>query len=153
MEIYSIGFTKKSAGEFFGALKAAGIERLLDVRLNNTSQLAGFAKQSDLKYFLEEICGAAYEREPLLAPTQEILDLFKKELGNLHGGLSCVDPVAKGRVGHLSAKLRKKDRFVVQRSVRRALPPQIGARVFAATLERCSHSPSLDLSSGGKSAL
>ena len=43
MEIYSIGFTKKSAGEFFGALKTAGIERLLDVRLNNTSQLAGFA--------------------------------------------------------------------------------------------------------------
>jgi uncharacterized protein (DUF488 family) len=79
MEIYSIGFTKKSAGEFFGALKAAGIERLLDVRLNNTSQLAGFAKQSDLKYFLEEICGAAYEREPLLAPTQEILDVFKKQ--------------------------------------------------------------------------
>jgi uncharacterized protein (DUF488 family) len=82
MEIYSIGFTKKGAGEFFGALKAAGIERLLDVRLNNTSQLAGFAKQSDLKYFLEEICGAAYEREPLLAPTQEILDAFKKQKGS-----------------------------------------------------------------------
>jgi uncharacterized protein (DUF488 family) len=82
MEIYSIGFTKKSAGEFFGALKAAGIERLLDVRLNNTSQLAGFAKQSDLKYFLEEICGAAYEHEPLLAPTQEILDAFKKQKGS-----------------------------------------------------------------------
>ena len=48
MEIYSIGFTQKSASEFFGALKAHGIERLLDVRLNNTSQLAGFAKQSDL---------------------------------------------------------------------------------------------------------
>jgi uncharacterized protein (DUF488 family) len=82
MEIYSIGFTKKSAGEFFGALKAAGIERLLDVRLNNTSQLAGFAKQSDLKYFLEEICGAVYEHEPLLAPTQEILDAFKKQKGS-----------------------------------------------------------------------
>ena len=48
MEIYSIGFTQKSAGEFFGALKAPGIERLIDVRLNNTSQLAGFAKQADL---------------------------------------------------------------------------------------------------------
>ncbi|MDR3753369.1 MAG: DUF488 domain-containing protein [Terracidiphilus sp.] len=82
MEIYSIGFTKKSAGEFFGALKAAGIERLLDVRLNNTSQLAGFAKQSDLKYFLEEICGAAYEHEPLLAPTQDILDALKKQKGS-----------------------------------------------------------------------
>jgi uncharacterized protein (DUF488 family) len=82
MEIYSIGFTKKSASQFFGALKAAGIERLLDVRLNNTSQLAGFAKQADLKYFLEEICGAAYEHEPLLAPTQEILDAFKKRKGD-----------------------------------------------------------------------
>jgi uncharacterized protein (DUF488 family) len=82
MEIYSIGFTQKSASEFFGTLKANGIERLLDVRLNNTSQLAGFAKQADLKYFLEEICGAAYEHEPLLAPTQEILDAFKKHKGS-----------------------------------------------------------------------
>ncbi len=82
MEIYSIGFTQKSAGEFFGELKAHGIERLLDVRLNNTSQLAGFAKQSDLPYFLREICGADYEHEPLLAPTQEMLDAFKKKKGD-----------------------------------------------------------------------
>ena len=82
MEIYSIGFTQKNASEFFGALKANGIERLLDVRLNNTSQLAGFAKQSDLPYFLHEICGADYEHEPLLAPTQEILDAFKKQKGS-----------------------------------------------------------------------
>jgi uncharacterized protein (DUF488 family) len=82
MEIYSIGFTQKSAREFFGALKAHGIERLLDVRLNNTSQLAAFAKQADLAYFLEEICGAAYEHEPLLAPTQEILDAYKKQKGS-----------------------------------------------------------------------
>jgi uncharacterized protein (DUF488 family) len=82
MEIYSIGFTKKSAGEFFGTLKAHGIERLLDVRLNNTSQLAAFAKQADLAYFLNEICAAAYEHEPLLAPTQDILDAFKKKKGD-----------------------------------------------------------------------
>lgn len=82
MEIYSIGFTQKSAGEFFGALKAHGIERLLDVRLNNTSQLAGFAKQADLAYFLGEICGAVYEHEPLLAPTQEMLDAYKKRKGD-----------------------------------------------------------------------
>ncbi len=82
MEIYSIGFTKKSAGQFFDALKAHSIERLLDVRLNNTSQLAGFAKQSDLPYFLREICGASYEHEPLLTPTQEILDAFKKHKGS-----------------------------------------------------------------------
>jgi uncharacterized protein (DUF488 family) len=82
MEIYSIGFTQKSAGEFFGALKTHGIERLLDVRLNNTSQLAAFAKQADLAYFLSEICGAAYEHEPLLAPTQDFLDAFKKHKGS-----------------------------------------------------------------------
>jgi uncharacterized protein (DUF488 family) len=82
MEIYSIGFTQKSAGEFFGALRIHGIERLLDVRLNNTSQLAGFAKQSDLPYFLREICSIDYEHEPLLAPTQEILDEFKKHKGS-----------------------------------------------------------------------
>jgi uncharacterized protein (DUF488 family) len=82
MEIYSIGFTQKSAREFFGTLKAHGIERLLDVRLNNTSQLAGFAKQVDLAYFLHEICGAAYEHEPLLAPTQDILNAFKKRKGD-----------------------------------------------------------------------
>jgi uncharacterized protein (DUF488 family) len=82
MEIYSIGFTHKSASEFFGTLKAHGIERLLDVRLNNTSQLAAFAKQGDLGYFLREICEAAYEHEPLLAPTQEILDAYKKRKGS-----------------------------------------------------------------------
>jgi uncharacterized protein (DUF488 family) len=82
MEIYSIGFTQKSAGEFFGTLKSHAIERLLDVRLNNTSQLAAFAKQADLAYFLREICGAAYEHEPLLAPTQEMLDAFKKHKGS-----------------------------------------------------------------------
>ncbi len=82
MEIYSIGFTQKSASQFFGTLKTHGIERLLDVRLNNTSQLAAFAKQADLAYFLREICGAAYEHEPLLAPTQEILNDFKKKKGD-----------------------------------------------------------------------
>jgi uncharacterized protein (DUF488 family) len=82
MEIYSIGFTQKSAREFFGALKAHGIERLLDVRLNNTSQLAAFAKQADLGYFLKEICGAVYEHEPLLAPSQQMLDSYKKQKGS-----------------------------------------------------------------------
>jgi uncharacterized protein (DUF488 family) len=81
MEIYSIGFTQKSASQFFGSLKAHGIERLLDVRLNNTSQLAAFAKQADLAYFLRQICGADYEHEPLLAPTQEMLDAYKKHKG------------------------------------------------------------------------
>ena len=82
MEIYSIGFTQKSAAQFFNSLKDAGIRRLLDVRLNNTSQLAAFAKRDDLAFFLREICGAAYEHEPLLAPTQEMLDAYKKRKGD-----------------------------------------------------------------------
>jgi uncharacterized protein (DUF488 family) len=82
MEIYSIGFTQKSAAQFFGALKQAGIRRLMDIRLNNTSQLAAFAKASDLPYFLRELCDAEYVHEPLLAPTQEILDEYKKKKGD-----------------------------------------------------------------------
>ncbi len=82
MEIYTIGFTKKSASDFFGALKHAGIKRLLDIRLNNSSQLAGFTKRDDLAYFLRELCGAEYEHEPLLAPTREILEAYKKNGGS-----------------------------------------------------------------------
>jgi uncharacterized protein (DUF488 family) len=82
MEIYSIGFTQKSAAQFFGALRSAGIQRLLDIRLNNTSQLAAFAKKDDLAYFLKAICNAEYHHEPLLAPTQEILDAYKKRKGD-----------------------------------------------------------------------
>lgn len=78
MDIYSIGFTQSTAERFFGRLNAHGIRRLLDVRLNNRSQLAGFAKRDDLAFFLHELCGAAYEHVPLLAPTDEILDAFKK---------------------------------------------------------------------------
>jgi uncharacterized protein (DUF488 family) len=79
MEIYSIGFTQKTAEQFFGILKSAGVRRLLDVRLNNVSQLAGFAKRQDLPFFLKEICQAEYRHEPLLAPTQDILDSYKKK--------------------------------------------------------------------------
>src|SRR3974390_2904107 len=82
MEIYSIGFTHKGASEFFETLKANGIERLLDVRLSNTSQLAGFTKQADLAYFLKEICGATYEHEPLLAPSEELFRAYRKEGGS-----------------------------------------------------------------------
>jgi uncharacterized protein (DUF488 family) len=82
MEIYTIGFTKKTAEQFFGLLKKAGIKRLVDVRLNNVSQLAGFAKREDLAFFLREICAADYVHEPLLAPTQEMLDAFKKKKGS-----------------------------------------------------------------------
>jgi uncharacterized protein (DUF488 family) len=81
VEIYTIGFTKKSAAQFFGTLNDAGIEQLVDVRLNNVSQLAGFTKRDALAFFMRSICGAGYVHEPLLAPSQEMLDRYKK-----HGG-------------------------------------------------------------------
>jgi len=82
MEVFTIGFTKKSAEEFFGLLRRNCIKRLVDVRLNNVSQLAGFTKREDLQFFLREVCGAEYRHEPLLAPTQEMLDAYKKAKGS-----------------------------------------------------------------------
>jgi uncharacterized protein (DUF488 family) len=82
VEVFTIGFTQTSAAEFFGKLRRAGIGRLIDVRLNNRSQLAGFAKRDDLAYFLREICGVEYLHEPLLAPEQQMLDAFKKQGGS-----------------------------------------------------------------------
>lgn len=78
MKIYTIGFAKKNATTFFGILKKAGIRRLIDIRLYNVSQLAGFTKRDDLAFFVREICGADYVHELLLAPTAELLDAVKK---------------------------------------------------------------------------
>ena len=77
--LFTIGFTKKSARQFFTLLKTAGVRRLVDVRLNNASQLAGFAKKNDLAYFLEIICGIDYIHLPQWAPDQALLDLYKKK--------------------------------------------------------------------------
>ena len=82
MTVYTIGFTKKSAQKFFELLKASGAKRVVDVRLNNVSQLAGFAKRDDLAYFLEKVCGMQYMHQPLLAPTQDMLDEYKKNGGD-----------------------------------------------------------------------
>jgi uncharacterized protein (DUF488 family) len=77
MKIFTIGFTKKSAEQFFNRLKQPGLVRVVDTRLNNTSQLAGFTKKRDLEFFLHEICKLGYVHLPELAPTQEILDAYK----------------------------------------------------------------------------
>jgi len=81
MKLYTIGFTQKSAEEFFEKLKRAGVKKLVDTRLNNTSQLAGFAKRDDLRYFAQAICGISYHAFPSLAPTQDMLDDLKKHKG------------------------------------------------------------------------
>jgi uncharacterized protein (DUF488 family) len=82
VEIYTIGFTQTTAERFFGRLERAGIQLLLDVRLNNSSQLAGFAKAADLPFFLRRLIGATHRHEPMLAPTKELLDAYKKQGGD-----------------------------------------------------------------------
>jgi len=82
MKLFTIGFTKKPAQEFFGKLRRPGLARLIDVRLNNVSQLAGFSKRDDLKYLCEAILSIEYLHLPELAPTQPMLDAYKKGRGD-----------------------------------------------------------------------
>jgi len=77
--LYTVGFTKKSAAEFFGLLRSNGVERILDVRLNRTSQLAGFAKERDLKFFLKELGSVDHVVLEELAPTAELLDAYRSK--------------------------------------------------------------------------
>src|ERR1041385_1339156 len=81
VRMFTIGFTRKTAEEFFGMLEKAGVKRVVDTRLNNVSQLAGFAKRDDLAFFLKRF-GMGFVHVPLLAPTQEMLDSFKKGKGS-----------------------------------------------------------------------
>lgn len=82
MRIYTIGFTKTSAQNFFERLRRSKARLLADVRLNNVSQLAGFAKRDDLKWFSRELAGMDYRHLPQLAPTKDMLDRYKKEKGD-----------------------------------------------------------------------
>ena len=79
MILYTMGFTQKSAQQFFERIKYHQIQILIDVRLNNTSNLTGFTKKRDLPYFLETICGCKYEHCADYAPTKELLTDWKKK--------------------------------------------------------------------------
>ena len=79
MKLYTIGFTRKSAEQFFGLLRDSGAQRVVDIRLRNTSGLAGFAKRSDLPWFLRELCGMDYIHLPRLSPTDALLDAYRKK--------------------------------------------------------------------------
>ena len=78
-KLFTIGFTKKNAQNFFSKIRDSGVKRLIDIRLNNVSQLAGFAKRDDLIFFLKELCNCDYKHMPNFAPTKEILDAYKKK--------------------------------------------------------------------------
>lgn len=82
IQLFTIGFTQKNAEKFFTALRNAKIRRVLDIRLNNVSQLAGFTKRDDLRFFLRELCEADYHHLPQCAPTEDILDTYKKNGGS-----------------------------------------------------------------------
>lgn len=82
MRLFTIGFTKTSAEHFFDRLRIAGVKRVVDVRLNNVSQLAGFAKRDDLRYFVKAICGIEYVHRAELAPTSDMLNEYRKQGGN-----------------------------------------------------------------------
>lgn len=79
INLFTIGFAKKNARTFFSLLKEHGVKKIIDVRLNNVSQLAGFTKQDDLKYFLKELCNIDYCHSKQFAPTEDILKRYKKK--------------------------------------------------------------------------
>lgn len=80
--IFTIGFTKSTAERFFDRIAKSGAKKVVDVRLHNTSQLAGFAKSDDLSFFLKKLCDVQYTHQPLLAPTDDILKAYKKDKGD-----------------------------------------------------------------------
>lgn len=82
VQLFTIGFTETSAERFFTTLGEAGVKRVIDVRLNNTSQLAAYSKKDDLRFFLRAIGGIDYVHMPELAPTEEIFEAFKKQRGS-----------------------------------------------------------------------
>ena len=79
MNLYTIGFTKKPAEQFFRLLAESGVKRLIDTRSNPHGQLSGFSKQDDLAFFLDRLNGCEYHHLPQLAPTAEILTDYRKD--------------------------------------------------------------------------
>ncbi len=77
--LYTIGYRRKPLATFIGQLRAASVEAVIDVRLRNTSHLAGYTKRDDLAFLLREGFGIAYEHHPELAPTPEILDAYRAD--------------------------------------------------------------------------
>ena len=77
--LYTIGFTKKSAEQFFNLLRDNNVMQLIDVRISNSSQLAGFAKGKDLEFFVKEICHIPYKHITDFAPSKELLDQWHKQ--------------------------------------------------------------------------
>ncbi|MEM9213687.1 MAG: DUF488 domain-containing protein [Cyanobacteria bacterium P01_F01_bin.150] len=113
MKIYTIGFTKKTARTFFSRLINAGVKTVIDVRLNNKSQLAGFSKSPDLEYFLGEIGNINYTHQLNLAPTKNILDAYKKPGGK------------RGKLGDWDQYTRQFNALMAERRIEETLSPEL----------------------------
>lgn len=95
--LYTIGFTKKNARKFFTLLKEAGVKKLVDIRINNASQLAGFAKGQDLEFFAKELCNAEYVHITDLAPTKELLKDYQDKIIDWDGYTTIFNRLLKER--------------------------------------------------------
>jgi uncharacterized protein (DUF488 family) len=97
IQLFTIGFTQKNAETFFTRLRNAKIRQVLDIRLNNVSQLAGFTKRDDLRFFLRELCEAGYHHFPQCAPTEDILNAYKKNGGTWNNYVQHFLPLIQSR--------------------------------------------------------
>lgn len=113
MTIYTIGFTKKTAREFFEALRGSGARHLLDIRLHNTSQLVGFTKRDDLRYFLRQIVDMEYHEVPILAPEDSFLSEYRKTGDWAKFEQNYLDLIQRRQVEHHVAPALFKDGVVL----------------------------------------
>lgn len=105
--LYTIGFTKKNAQKFFTLLKKAGVKKLVDIRISNTSQLAGFAKGNDLDFFMKELCDASYIHITDLAPTKELLKDYQDKVIDWNGYTRVFNNLLKER--HIAERYAVED--------------------------------------------
>lgn len=109
MKLYTIGSGQRSAQDFFEHLQKAGVRRIIDIRLHNTSQLAGFSKMSDLPFFLKAIGKIDYLHLLDFSPTEEIMVEYKKKKGSWEDYEKAFKPLIKERKIEKVAKKTLRD--------------------------------------------
>lgn len=126
VQLFTIGFAGTTAEQFFTSLRQAGVKRVVDVRLNNTSQLAAFSKKDDLRFFLREVAGIDYVHVPELAPTKDMLDTLKKHKGSwdVYEQEFNALMAKRGIENTIPARRRRSRMPALQREEAASLPPQ-----------------------------
>ena len=140
MVVYTMGFTQKSAEDFFELVKKNHISILVDIRLNNQSQLAGFTKGRDLAYFLKEIAGCKYVHDLVFAPTKELLNDYKKGAIDWDGYVEVFDQLIERRrmVEHFDRTYKDYDNVLLLCS--EATPEQCHRRLVAEAISgKCGY--------------